>query len=443
MGRTSAAAGGPISSLPSGISPSVTRPLPSGSASPAFDAGSVSTGPAPVKRSESFPFGADSCRRESPCSDVVVTFPHAKHGDPLMDRIQARPLRPWERQKLQRLKRQLRNQVNSRHARIVLLSRGGVRNREIARLVDCSPAWVRTILHRFNDDGIEGIVSYPYFRAPRGPRKFPAELTEQIAEIALSPPRVLVGMNQWSLAKLRQYLVEQQVLGDISLSWLREVLRQRGIRWRHTKTWKDSEDAEFWPKYRRIRRLYRKRPAGGRRLCLDELGPLNLQPCGGHCLARDGKVQRFRATYSRHDGVRHMFGLYDLETDRLYGSFAGHKTSVQFLAFLQWVRRRYRADEVLHIVLDNYKPHLKAEVLQYAAAHNIRFYFTPTNASWLNRIECQFTALKKFALESSDFRSHPEQEEAIQSYLTWRNGRRPISLVAWRTFRRQQRRRAA
>jgi len=190
--------------------------------------------PRSQERRDSCHLGADSCRRESPCSDLVVTFPHAKHGDPIMDRVQARPLRPWEHQKLRRLKRQLRNQVNSRHARIVLLSRGGVQNREIARLVDCSPAWVRTILHRFNDDGIEGIVSYPSFHVPRGPRKFTAELTEQIAEIALSPPRVLVGMNQWSLAKLRQYLVEQQVLSNISLSWLRELLRQRGIRWRHT-----------------------------------------------------------------------------------------------------------------------------------------------------------------------------------------------------------------
>ena len=51
--------------------------------------------------------------------------------------------------------------------------------------------------------------------------------------------------------------------------------------------------------------------------------------------------------------------------------------------------------ETLHIVLDNYKPHLKTEVLQWAAAHRVRFYFTPTNASWLSRIECQFTALRR------------------------------------------------
>jgi transposase len=85
-----------------------------------------------------------------------------------------------------------------------------------------------------------------------------------------------------------------------------------------------------------------------------------------------------------------------------------------------------------------------AEVaLWYAADHNIRFYFTPTNASWLNRIECHFTALKKFALETSDFRSHADQQAAIESYLTWRNRQRKISQLCWRAFRRQQRRSAA
>jgi len=52
-----------------------------------------------------------------------------------MDRIQVRPLRPWEGRRRHRLKRLLRNQANRRPARIVLLLRGGVRNREIARLV--------------------------------------------------------------------------------------------------------------------------------------------------------------------------------------------------------------------------------------------------------------------------------------------------------------------
>jgi transposase len=336
------------------------------------------------------------------------------------------------------MKRQLANQVNSRHARIILLSRGGVRNREIAARVECTPQWVRVILHRFNDRGIEGIQWYPYFQARSGPRKFLVEIREQIAAVALSPPRILIGMNQWSLAKLREYLVEQKIIAAISLSWLRALLREAGVRWRRTKTWKESTDPEFWPKYRKIRRLYARRPVGGRRLSIDEFGPLNLQPRHGDCWARGGKVDRLRATYHRHGGVRHMFGLYDLETDRLWGVFAARKTWTDFLAFLKWVRRRYPLRETLHIVLDNYKPHLKTEVLRWAAAHRVRFYFTPTNASWLNRIECQFTALRRFALDHSDFGTHEEQQEAIMRYLAWRNGRRTISQGNWKNYRRQR-----
>lgn len=268
------------------------------------------------------------------------------------------------------------------------------------------------------------------------------DVVEQIAEVALSPPKVLIGMNQWSLAKLRQYLVEQKIVAEISLEWLRNLLLIRGIRWRRTKTWKESTDPEFWPKYRRIRRLYRKRPADGRRLCLDEFGPLNLQPRHGLCWVRGGKVDRLRATYHRHDGVRHFLGVYDLETDRLFGRFVAQKDWRAWLAFLKWVRRRYASRQTLHIVLDNYKTHLKTEVLVWAGAHNIRFYFTPTNASWLNRIECHFTALRKFALDNSDFHSHEEQQEAIETYLSWRNRRRGISQTNWRRFRRQARRAA-
>lgn len=303
-----------------------------------------------------------------------------------MDTVRARKLRAYERKNLDRMKRQLTNQVNSRHARIILLSREGVCNREIAAQVDCTPQWVRVIIHRFNDRGIEGIQSHP---RPSSPRKFLADVREQIAAVALSPPRILIAMNQWSLAKLRQYLIEQKIIAAISLSWLRFLLREAGVRWRHTK-------------------------------------------------ARGGKVDRLRATYHRHGGVRHMFGMYDLETDRLWGVFAARKTWTDFLGFLKWVRRRYPLRETLHVVLDNYSPHLKTEVLQWAAAHGVQFCFTPTNASWLNRIECQFAALRKFALDNSDFRTHEEQQQAITGYLAWRNARRTISDTSWQKYRRRQ-----
>jgi transposase len=359
-----------------------------------------------------------------------------------MDTVVARTLRPWEGKKLKHMKRQKTNAVNAQHARVIRLSRGGVTNRQIAERVGYSPGWVRQLIHRFNDGGIDAIRWYSYYCAPGGPRTFMAHVIEQIVQVALSSPVALIGMSVWSLPKLRAYLIQQKVVAHISLEWLRQILRRRGIRWHRTKSWKESTDPDFASKYRRIRALYAKRPAGGRRLSIDEFGPMNVQPRPGVHLARKGKPDRQRATYSRHHGVRHIFGLYDLERNELVGQFTQKKNRVTFLAFLKWVRRRYRSTEVLHIVLDNVGYHRTAEVLQYAATHRIRFYFTPTNASWLNRIECHFTALKKFVFDNTDYHGHDEQREAIERYFAWRNGKRDISLKAWSSHHSLHKKRA-
>lgn len=352
-----------------------------------------------------------------------------------MDTVKARMLRPYEGRNLRSMKHQLTNAVNKLHARIILLSRGGHTNAEIAEQCGCTPAWVRTIIHRFNRGGIDAIVWWPCFCGPTGPRKFVAEIVEQICEIALSPPKQLIRMSVWSLAKLREYLIAQKIITSISLETLRHILRRCKVRWRHTKTWKDSKDPEFWAKYRRLKRLYTKRPKGGRRISIDEFGPLNLMPRHGRHYAQTGHVERLRATYNRRGGVRHMFGAYDLERDTLVGTFSSKKNGVTFLAFLKWLRRRYPRKETLHIILDNATYHRMDEVWRYAATHNMKFYWTPTNASWLNRIECHFTALKKFALDNTDYRSHAEQKVAIEQYLAWRNRKRQISIQDWNTYR--------
>jgi hypothetical protein len=45
----------------------------------------------------------------------------------------------------------------------------------------------------------------------------------------------------------------------------------------------------------------------------------------------------------------------------------------------------------------------------------------PANASWLNRIEAQFAALRYFALDGTDHATHQEQGSMIRRYITWRN----------------------
>lgn len=87
------------------------------------------------------------------------------------------------------------------------------------------------------------------------------------------------------------------------------------------------------------------------------------------------------------------------------------------------MRNRYSIDERIYLILDNFSPHKKKEIRKWARLNNVVFVWTPTNASWLNRIECQFTEIKKFVFDNSDYIYHIQMYRALQKFITYRNHR--------------------
>lgn len=53
-------------------------------------------------------------------------------------------------------------------------------------------------------------------------------------------------------------------------------------------------------------------------VCVDEFGPLNLQPRKGKSWRPATHPLRLRATYHRYDGVMHMLAALDLSSGRMY-----------------------------------------------------------------------------------------------------------------------------
>jgi hypothetical protein len=96
--------------------------------------------------------------------------------------------------------------------------------------------------------------------------------------------------------------------------------------------------------------------------------------------------------------VRHLLAADDLSRDQLYGHLKPRKRRGEFLVFLRYLRTLDPSGVRLGLVLDNYSPHLSTRddprVGRWAAAHNLELAYGPTNASWLNRIEARFTALR-------------------------------------------------
>ena len=103
------------------------------------------------------------------------------------------------------------------------------------------------------------------------------------------------------------------------------------------------------------------------------------------------------------------------------GQVRKRKTHQDLLAVFHRLRLCYPSEVRLYVVMDNLNTHRHALVRQYFAEHNMEAVFTPTYASWLNAIEAQFMALKKFTLRVSDDRDHGTRRNRIYRYLTWRN----------------------
>lgn len=173
-----------------------------------------------------------------------------------------------------------------------------------------------------------------------------------------------------------------------------------------------------------VLRLYRRRPRRGRRLCVDEFGPLQVKPQPGVCWAPEGKPERLRATYTRTQGIGYLFGSYDLEDDLLHGLYRRSRTGADFLGFLTELRGRYPLDERLFFVLDNLSTHTTQDVRAWLPDNNAELVLLPTYSSWLNRIEGHFAALRSFVIAGSDHPDHPTIEHELLRYIDRRNHHR-------------------
>lgn len=164
-----------------------------------------------------------------------------------------------------------------------------------------------------------------------------------------------------------------------------------------------------------------QRAANGPTICFDEFGPLEIRPQAGRSWRPAGKPDRLPATYRRTHGVRHWLAFYDLHDDKLWGYVRPRKRSREVLDVLKKMRKRYPMDHRIHLILDNFSPHGTKDVRAWCRRNNVHLIWTPTNASWLNPIECQFTPVKEFVIRNTYYEHHGPLRKALDRYAAYRN----------------------
>jgi transposase len=243
----------------------------------------------------------------------------------------------------------------------------------IAKVAFTSEDRVRDVIRNFNADGFSSL--YPKYKGGRPP-KFTRGQPREVKKIAKAKPAEYdLPFSTWSLAKLADFLVAEGVVDDISHEGLRGLLRAEGVTFQRLKTWKASKDPRYTEKKARIEQLYaiadrETAPGDGDPeviFCVDEFGPLNLQPHPGRqwaAVSGKGKEPgraprpRMRATYHRAEGVRHLFAAYELGEDKLFGHVKPRKTRARILEFCRYLRTLYPKPVRIAVACDNFSPHL-------------------------------------------------------------------------------------
>ena len=131
-------------------------------------------------------------------------------------------------------------------AKIILLKDAGFTVPEIRKITNHHDNNIRKWIHRFNEKGIDDIVSKKHNHKQH---KFDNNMEEKIVDIASSNPRSFdLGFSTWSLRVLAGFLMHDLKLVDkISHSEIRNILLKHNIKWRKSKTVlsKNNDLAEY------------------------------------------------------------------------------------------------------------------------------------------------------------------------------------------------------
>lgn len=158
--------------------------------------------------------------------------------------IYVRDITNEEGNKLKAILRRSNDAIRVKRAQIVLASAQGMKVPEICNAFGFSRDYVSNVIHGFDSDGFQ-VLESKYKNCGKKPT-FTEEDRRTIVDIALSKPKDLgLPFTEWSLNKLKDYIVNSGEINSISIETIRQILKENGIKYRRTKTWKESNDPQF------------------------------------------------------------------------------------------------------------------------------------------------------------------------------------------------------
>ncbi len=221
--------------------------------------------------------------------------------------------------------------------------------------------------------------------------------------------------------------VEQQIVEAISPGTIRRWLRADKIKpWRY-HSWQHSPDPQFIEKATPVLDLYAQAQSlqahGELTVCADEKTSIQArQRVTATKAAAPGEVLQVADRYKRM-GALQLFCALVVASGLTFAQTRTSKKFVDCKAFLQafFQSALCVGIKVLHLILDNGPTHAPKQLGAWLAslelAFEVRLYWLPKYASWLDQVEIIFSKVQRDVLTPNDFPSTLALERTLQAYF--------------------------
>ncbi len=294
---------------------------------------------------------------------------------------------------------------------------------QIAQAVGCSVAMVKEWRRRWHQQ-----CTLTSRARPGAPRRFPAVVRAQIVALACSQPSTHGKVWQrWSGEKLAQVAVEEGIVSTIAPSTIRRWLRQDKLKPWCYHSWQRSTDPQFVAKATPVLELYEHAPALAAQqegvCCVDEKTSIQArQRLHGTKAAAPAYPVQVADRYRRMGALQLFCGLL-VSTGLTFTRCYARKCFADFQAFLRelFAAALCQGLKVLHLILDNGPTHAPKQLATWIASlqltFEVRLYWLPTYASWLDQVEIIFSKVQRDVLTPNDFPSILALECKLQAYF--------------------------
>ena len=279
---------------------------------------------------------------------------------------------------------------------------------------------MRKVIHAFNEEGFDSLD--PDYRGGRPKKTTPAERDRIVAVARARPDPQGVPLTRWSLPKLREHLAGMGICSERGGA-APDADRRRALAPAHALV--EVEPGPGLPVEGRACAFALQSQARGRRgrlLRRDGTDPADPPPRLGLGLAQAARAAA-RDLQASPTACATCSATTTYTQTACTGGYAQHKNAGEVLAYYRQIRMRY--DPRATDLPDRRQP-LHPQDPGYPrvgrSKSNVELVFTPTYASFLNRIECHFWGIGEFVVKNADYPDWETLTKAMADHITYRNG---------------------